>query len=486
MTAFLFAKFLQGDYMKRNLKWYDYLTFNINWFAITTRGQVLGLLVPLIVLQFVGEAQKGAYYGKMRLWGLMVALLAQALFGMLSDRNTSRFGRRRPFIVAGTLLEILVFFFIGLTLNLNGITGYIVLFVLYLLSMLVNNMSHAATQGIIPDLVPEEKRGMFSGFKAILELPIPIIFVSLVIGAFVSKGHYIGGLVALSIIMIVCASIAMFIPEDMIEKEDLEPLDWKPFIRLILMSAVFTGLTLGIGQLIQWAVPHYEIQSKVIIGILGVLGMVTASVLGVVISTLISFGDDKHVHTSLVAWIINRLLFFISANNMTSFMTYYFMEKYPTLSSNEAAGLTAKVLPYVAIGMVLAAIPSGYLADRFGKKMLLFITSVIGILGTVILLNTTSVSILYIAGAMIGVAASFFFSVNWALGTTLIPEGKAGTYLGISNLAGAGAGMIGSYLGGPIGDLPQAGFTLLMVIFGCMFFVAMIPLLFIQENHKVA
>ena len=36
-------------------------------------------------------------------------------------------------------------------------------FALYLLSMFVNNMSHAATQGIIPDLVPEEKRGLFSG-----------------------------------------------------------------------------------------------------------------------------------------------------------------------------------------------------------------------------------------------------------------------------------------------------------------------------------
>ena len=121
--------------MKRSLKWYDYLTFNINWFSLTTRGQVLGLLVPLIVLQFVGEAQKGAYYGKMRLWGLMVALLAQALFGMLSDRNTSRFGRRRPFIVAGTVLEILVFFLNGLTLNLSGMTGYVCVCTLFVIDV---------------------------------------------------------------------------------------------------------------------------------------------------------------------------------------------------------------------------------------------------------------------------------------------------------------------------------------------------------------
>ena len=120
------------------------------------------------------------------------------------------------------------------------------------------------------------------------------------IGAFVSKGHYIEGLIALSVIMVVCASIAMLIPEEKIEKNNLPALDWQPFLQLLLMTAVFTGLTLGIGQLIQWAVPHFEIQSQVMIGLFGVLGMVTASVLGVILSTRISFGSDKHVHTSLV------------------------------------------------------------------------------------------------------------------------------------------------------------------------------------------
>lgn len=65
-----------------SLRWYDYLPININWFAITLRSQVLaGLVVPLLVQDFVGEAQKGTYFGTIRLWGLMVALLAQALFG---------------------------------------------------------------------------------------------------------------------------------------------------------------------------------------------------------------------------------------------------------------------------------------------------------------------------------------------------------------------------------------------------------------------
>ena len=64
--------------MKRSIRWYDYITISINWFALTVRSQGLVLIVPLLVQQFVGEEQKGTYFGIIRLWALMVALLVQA------------------------------------------------------------------------------------------------------------------------------------------------------------------------------------------------------------------------------------------------------------------------------------------------------------------------------------------------------------------------------------------------------------------------
>ena len=96
--------------MKRSIRWYDYVTINIYWFALTTRSQVLSpLIIPLLVQRFMGEAAKGAYVGNIRLWALMVAVLFQALMGMLSDRSTFSLGKRRPFILAGTIGEITVF-----------------------------------------------------------------------------------------------------------------------------------------------------------------------------------------------------------------------------------------------------------------------------------------------------------------------------------------------------------------------------------------
>ena len=83
--------------MKRVLRWYDYITINIFWLGISTLSQTNGLLFPLLVQQFVGEESKGTFFGTIRLWGLMVAVLVQALAGLLSDR----FGRKRLNVIQG-------------------------------------------------------------------------------------------------------------------------------------------------------------------------------------------------------------------------------------------------------------------------------------------------------------------------------------------------------------------------------------------------
>ncbi len=116
------------------------MTINAYWFALTARSQVLTpLIVPLLVQRFVGEALKGTYVGRIRLWTLMVALLMQALMGLLSDRSTSRWGRRRPFILGGALGEVIAFVLIGAIAGLEGLTGYWVFFGVVILSMIASN-----------------------------------------------------------------------------------------------------------------------------------------------------------------------------------------------------------------------------------------------------------------------------------------------------------------------------------------------------------
>ena len=56
-------------------------------------------------------------------------------------------------------------------------------------------------------------------------------------------------------------------------------------------------------------------------------------------------------------------------------------------------------------------------------------------------------------------ATGLFMTANWALGTDLVPAGEAGRYLGVSNLAGAGAGIVGAGIGGLVADCHQPLFT---------------------------
>jgi len=471
--------------MERKIRWYDYLTINIFYFAITARSQTLALIVPLLVQTFVGEDVKGTALGNIRLWGLMAALLFQALAGILSDRSTSRMGRRRPFILIGALSEVVVFIAIGVIAStLEGMTGYWVLFGAYLLSMLSSNTGHAAAQGLIPDIVPESEHGIFSGFKAFFELPAPLIFVSFVVSKLVGAGNIWGALLVLIGVMVVCAAIAMLTPEKPIKEPPFE-MNWKPVLRLVAMTGIFTVVILGTGALVNYAnnltgrLPN--VSSLIATVAIAVLGMMIAVILGVWASVRISIGGKgKENNTSFTWWIVNRLSFLVGSTNLSVFAVYFLQERFPGQEGAGIEELFGLLMLFVGLSIFISSIPAGWLTDKFGRKPVCALSGVLATIGTIVVTISVNVTMLYVGGVMIGVAMGFFYSASWALGTTLVPKEQAGRYLGIQNLAGAGAGAIGAYIGGPIGD--AAGFTLLMSIFGFLFLVSTLALFGVNEK----
>lgn len=469
------------------IRWYDYITININWFALTTRSQVLTpLVIPLLVQQFVGEATKGTAVGTLRLWALMAALLFQSLMGLLTDRNGSRWGRRRPFIVIGTLGEILIFMLIGWSAALSGMTGYWVLFGLFLLSMLTSNISQAATSPLITDLVPDDKKGLFSGIKAALELPVPLIFVSFVVGGMIAQGNLWGALFALSVVLLLCMTVSLFIREQPLE-EAPPPIDWAPFVRLFVMTAAFTTLILGIGwgvnQVIRYAADLPNTTKLILVGAAGLTGMALAIWLGVWLSARIGLGDAVKERPSFRWWVINRLAFLVGVNNLASFMVFFLQEKFPEFQAEKAAGPAARIIMFVGIFILLTAIPSGWLSDRFGKKPLIVVSGVLAVVGTAIVVLAPDLNVIFIGACLIGAGVGFFYSANWALGTEIVPTEKAGQFFGVANLAGAGAGAVGAYIGGPIADANS--FVLLMSIYGGVILLSIFALAGIRTNSAI-
>jgi MFS family permease len=101
-------------------------------------------------------------------------------------------------------------------------------------------------------------------------------------------------------------------------------------------------------------------------------------------------------------------------------------------------------------------------------------------------------TLIYIGGCFIGMATGVFYTANWALGTGLVPKAEAGRYLGISNLAGAGAGAVGAYIGGPIADyftvhvpeVPGLGYVLLFTVYGALFLLSVVALIRVREPGR--
>jgi MFS family permease len=480
--------------ISRPFRWYDYITFNIYFLGLTTLAQTMGLITPLLVQRFVGEAQQGTYYGTFRLFTLMVALLAQALMGMLSDRSTSRWGRRRPFILIGTLLAAVLTFLIGFTIGMEGIIGFYVLLAIGLVQPIASNMSQAAEQGVIPDLVPEKARGRFSGVKALFEVPLPLLIVAILVGKLVSNDQLWLALIIAIVVLVIVMLLTMLIPEKPLSVKP-PAINWRPLLRLLAMTVVFTIIIVGAGRLVNLVSTLLEDISSItllfiVMGLVGLTGMVIAVALGVWLSVRISLGNTARKNSSFTWWVINRLAFLVGAFNLSAFAVYFLQARLGYVRET-AAGPASKLILFVGLFILISTVPAGWLSDRFGKKRMVAIAGVIAVIGTLGALIVPNLTVIYIGGSIIGIGVGFFYTANWALGTILVPKEEAARYLGISNLAGAGAGAVGAYIGGPIADfvtaqvpqVPGFGYVLLFSIYGLMFLFSIIALTQVKADR---
>jgi len=163
----------------------DYIKITIFGFALTALWSSLHtFILPLRVLDFVAESQKNTYLGLLTFAGLILAMLVQPIAGAISDHWGFSWGRRRPYILAGTALLIILLPGIGLA------NSFIALLIVYCLLQVSSNTAQGPFQAFIPDLVPGKKRGVASGIKGLLELAGGLVLVRLI---FYFMGRYFAG-----------------------------------------------------------------------------------------------------------------------------------------------------------------------------------------------------------------------------------------------------------------------------------------------------
>jgi MFS family permease len=154
-------------------------TTRVGWgfvalYALSYTGGSLVFLAPLLVSlalkvnDLVGiDAAPGAL-AMVTGTGSLLAIVANPLFGRLSDRTTARAGMRRPWMVAGLVLGAAGTVTVATAPNVGVVlVGWCVCQVFF-------NATLAAQAAVLPDQVPAEQRGLVSG---VLGLSVPVASV---------------------------------------------------------------------------------------------------------------------------------------------------------------------------------------------------------------------------------------------------------------------------------------------------------------------
>lgn len=475
-------------------RWYDHIWINLFWLGLNIRNTAVGsIFMPYLVDAFAPEAIKNTALGGMRTAGLVIAMLVQPAMGLLSDRSTSRFGRRRPFIFVGVLFDVLFLAAIGLA------GGYWMLLLVILLQQFSANISHGPLQALIPDLVPEDQRGVSSAVKAIFEL-LPLILVGFAIAPLVGSGHLGWAIAATAAGTLITMLLTIWLVKEQPQKEKPQAPFWPPMLRVLgMLAGILAGAAAGLlggalmggfGYLIAWLLLGKEIAISIGIGLGGGIAMIVAVVSGVWAGALTTLGKDARSNASFTWWVVNRLLFLAAITSIQGFAPFFLMYAFQ-IDREAAATMTGNLIMIVGIFTILSALPGGWLADRFGKKRLVGLSGLMATVGGVLLLAliwVPNMPLIYLVGVILGLATGLFMTTNWALGTQLVPSQEAGRYLGISNLAGAGAGMIGSGIGGPIADalnarLPGLGYFSIFAAYAVLFLLSTISLRGVQSSQ---
>jgi MFS family permease len=345
------------------------------------------ILLPAVLLNYVPDAKKNTYLGLLTFTGLVIAMIVQPISGALSDGWRSRFGRRRPLAVLGTVFD---FLFLSVLAWSGGLTW---LFIGYVGLQFSSNIAHGPMQGLLPDRVPPSQLGVGSSLKTFLDM-LSLILASLLAGRLldpVTRNPAPIMLVVMSLLAI-CASITFLAARE---------------------SPAPGGK--GVRDPGKFFTP---------------------------------FRIDFRENSSYWWLIAERMLFLLGIYGLQSFAQYYLQD---VLRVPDPPKQTGDLLAALTITIVLLTLVSGWMTDKYGAKRILGIGTLISAGGMFLMLLATDMGGLLIFGSLLGAGIGLFLTSNWALANSLAPREEAGKFLGLTNVATAGAAAL-ARLEGPALD----------------------------------
>ena len=207
-------------------------TKNVNWkFLVSiTLANIGVMIVAMTPLQnllaryselMAGAENKITALMWLTAFGSVASMVFNPLSGALSDRTTSRFGRRRPWIVGSALVTAVLMYVMSMQTTLVGLG------IVWFLALAGVNSAFSPLTAYVPDQVPVRQRGMVSGLvgiSTVLGIVVGVFFVALVVPD-LRMGTWVIGVVMLLFLI----PIAFAVPDAPLPKSAVPAFNWGKF-----------------------------------------------------------------------------------------------------------------------------------------------------------------------------------------------------------------------------------------------------------------
>jgi MFS family permease len=165
------------------------------------------------------------------------------------------------------------------------------------------------------------------------------------------------------------------------------------------------------------------------------------------------FHLDVRGHTSFFWLIASRFVFLFGVYGVQTFAQYFIRD---VMRAPNPVKATGDLMAALALALVACAVLGGWLTDRVGARRVLVLASGLCALGSFLLAGVQDLATLTLYAGVLGAGIGFYLTSNWALASRLAPSQQAGKFLGLTNLATAGASALSKLAGIPIDIINNA------------------------------
>ncbi|OGO56411.1 MAG: hypothetical protein A2V84_00965 [Chloroflexi bacterium RBG_16_70_13] len=344
--------------------------------------------------------------------GALIAALVQPTVGSISDYTISRWGRRKPYIFIGSVLDVVFLYGVATSNSILAVASFMVLL------QISANFAQGPFQGYVPDLVPAKQVGLASALVGLFQVLGNAVGFGIGSAAVATDSFFLGMMALGALELATMVSVVWRVPEGRTAR-NRGGRSWLSVARE------------------AWATDILRERSFL--------------------------------------WLVGSRLFFLMGATMLINLSLFFFAQTFNLPQDKAGAANFPVLAAVILGNVLTVIPAGRISDRVGRKPVIYVACAVAGAGMLIVALAPVIPVVIVGAAFFGAGSGMFLAVDWALMTDIIPKASSGRYMGISNVATATAGIFSLMTGGRLmdivndlatyGDGPRAAFVLAVAYF---------------------